>query len=250
MDLAGKRALVTGGTRGIGAAIALDLARSGAGVVISSRGEDAAARETLGALRECGVQAFFIPADAADDGDTERLVEDAANRLGGLDVLVPNAGGPEPGRIEELSADDWRHAFDVHVHGVYHVVRHGLPHLRRNSEGAIVIVSSAAAIRGCPGAIAYGTVKGAVLQFTRMLARDVADDNIRVNCVAPGIIRTRFHEKMSAEQQAHNLANRIPLHREGTCEDVAQVVHLLATNEFMTGETVVVDGGMSMQMVR
>ncbi|MEO0531038.1 MAG: SDR family oxidoreductase, partial [Planctomycetota bacterium] len=75
-------------------------------------------------------------------------------------------------------------------------------------------------------------------------------DNIRVNCVAPGIIRTRFHEKMTPEQQAHNLANRIPLHREGTCEDVAEVVHLLATNEFMTGETVVVDGGMSMQVVR
>jgi len=125
-----------------------------------------------------------------------------------------------------------------------------LPWLRKNDEASIVLISSAAAIRGCPGAVAYGTVKGAILQFTRMLARDLADDNIRVNCVSPGIIRTRFHQAMTPEQQKHNLANRIPLHREGTVEDVAEVVRLLVTNEFMTGESVTVDGGMTMQMVR
>ena len=145
MNIQGKRVLITGGTKGIGAAIALDLAQRGADLIVN-------------------------------------------------------------GRIQD--------------------------------------------IRGCPGAIAYGTVKGAVLQFTRMLARDLSDENIRVNCVNPGIIRTRFHEAMSADQQQHNLANRISLHREGTSEDVAEVVRLLITNEFMTGESVTVDGGMSMQIVR
>jgi NAD(P)-dependent dehydrogenase (short-subunit alcohol dehydrogenase family) len=122
--------------------------------------------------------------------------------------------------------------------------------MRPNKEGAIVLVSSAAGIRGCPNIVVYGTVKGAILQFTRMLARDEADHNIRVNCVAPGIIRTRFHDAMTAEQQAHNLKNRIPLHREGTSADVAQAVRLLVTNDFMTGETIVVDGGMTMQVTR
>ena len=88
------------------------------------------------------------------------------------------------------------------------------------------------------------------MQFTRALARDLADDNIRVNCVSPGIIRTRFHERMTPEQKAHNLANRIPLHREGTVSDVADVCRMLIRNDFMTGESVTVDGGMSMQVVR
>ncbi|TWT99461.1 3-oxoacyl-[acyl-carrier-protein] reductase FabG [Botrimarina colliarenosi] len=250
MDLIGKRALVTGGTRGIGAAIALDFARGGANVVVNSRAEDATSRETLSQLRALGVQAEAVYADVAKPDENERLVAETAELLGGIDVLVHSAGGPCPGTIETVRPEDWMNAFDVHVHAAYHLIRHALPHLRKNPEGVILLVSSVAGVRGCPGAVAYGVVKGAIVQMTRMLARDLAEDNLRVNCVAPGIIRTRFHEKMTSDQQKHNLANRIPLHREGTSEQVAQVVHLLATNDFMTGEMVVVDGGMSMQVVR
>ncbi len=250
MNLQNKRALITGGTRGLGEAMALDFARHGANVVVNSRNEDDAARSVVDKIRALGRQAHFIAADVADPAQVESLVEKSAGSLGGLDVLVHNAGGPAPGKLEDVTPEQWMHAFAVHVHAAYHLCRFGLPHLKKNSEGVVILVSSAAGIRGCPGAMVYGTVKGAMVQFTRMLARDVADDNIRVNCVAPGIIRTRFHEHMTPEQQAHNLANRIPLHREGTPEDVAEVVHLLATNEFMTGETVVVDGGLTMQVVR
>lgn len=250
MNLDGKRALVTGGTRGIGAAIALDLAASGADVVVNSRFDDDVARNTLQQLESTGRRCRLLVADMAKPADAERCVDDAAAFLGGLDVLVHSAGGPSPGRIEDVTPEQWLHTFDVHVHAAFYLCRRVLPWMHRAGGGAIVLVSSAAAIRGVPGAIAYGTVKGAVLQFTRMLARDVADDNIRVNCVAPGIIRTRFHEKMTPEAQAHNLRNRIPLHREGTVEDVAQAVHLLVTNEFITGESIVVDGGMTMQIVR
>ncbi|QDU88435.1 3-oxoacyl-[acyl-carrier-protein] reductase FabG [Pirellulimonas nuda] len=250
MELKNKRALITGGTKGIGAAIALDFARHGANVVINGRSEDDASRDVLSEIEAMGGYGRFIAADMEDPSQIETLVEQSAAALGGLDVLVHNAGGPAPGRIDEIAPEDWMRAFDVHVHAAYHLCRFGLPHLRRNPEGAVLLVSSSAGIRGCPGAVVYGTVKGAIAQFTRMLARDLADDNIRVNCVAPGIIRTRFHERMTPEQQKHNLANRIPLHREGKIEDVAQVVNLLATNEFMTGETVVVDGGMTMQIVR
>ena len=114
----------------------------------------------------------------------------------------------------------------------------------------MLFISSAAGIRGCPGAITYGTVKGAIIQFTRALARELGDLNVRVNCLAPGIIRTRFHETMTAEQQKHNLANRITIHREGTVEDVAHAARTLVTNDFITGETLVIDGGMTMQIVR
>ncbi len=250
MDLKRKRALITGGTKGIGAAIAIDFARHGADVVINGRREDQAAREVLAEIEALGQHGHFIAADMADPKQLQSLVESSVVALGGLDVLIHNAGGPAPGKIEDVAPEDWMQAFDVHVHAAYHLCRFALPHLRRNKEGVVLLMSSAAGIRGCPGAVVYGTVKGAIVQLTRMLARDLADDNLRVNCVAPGIIRTRFHESMTPEQQAHNLANRIPLHREGTAQQVADVVHLLATNDFMTGETVVVDGGMSMQIVR
>ena len=250
MHLAGKRALITGGTKGIGAAIALDLAGQGVDLVLNGRHADGPAaalvREIAGRGRRCSL----VAADMSQPDEARRTVAEAIERLGGLDILVHSAGGPAGGSIAEVSAETWHAAFDVHVHAAFHLCQAALPALKQNGAGAIVLVSSAAAIRGCPGAIAYGTVKGAILQFTRMLARDVADDNIRVNCVNPGIIRTRFHEQMTPEQQKHNLANRIPLHREGTGADVAEVVRLLVSNEFMTGEAVTVDGGMSMQMTR
>jgi len=250
MELAGKRALITGGTRGIGAAVALDLAAGGADLVINGRTNDAAARETMQQVETLGRKCGLVIADMVDGVQADRCVDEAVAQLGGLDILCHCAGGPSGGRIDDVTPEQWERTFAVHVHAAYRLCRRALPAMRKNKEGAIVLVSSAAGIRGCPGAIAYGTVKGAILQFTRMLARDVADDNIRVNCVAPGIIRTRFHDAMTSEQQAHNLKNRIPLHREGAADEVAQTVRLLVTNDFITGETVVVDGGMTMQIVR
>jgi len=250
MNLHGKRAFITGGTKGIGAAIALDLARGGALIAVNGREADESTDALVAEIEALDRRCSFIPGDMAYQDAAERCVDEAARALGGLDILVHSAGGPSPGKIEDVSAEQWHETFAVHVHAAFHLCRKALPWLRKNSEGAIVLVSSGAGIRGCPGAIAYGTVKGAILHFTRMLARDLADENIRVNCANPGIIRTRFHQEMTPEQQKHNLENRIPLHREGTVEDVAQVVRLLVTNEFMTGESVTVDGGMTMQMVR
>jgi len=250
MKLTGKRALITGGTKGIGAAIALDLARGGADIAINGRQADGSVDALVAEIEALDRRCSFISGSLASQDGVEQCVDQAARTLGGLDILVHSAGGPAPGRIEDVSVQQWHEAFDVHVHAAFLLCRKALPWLRKKSEGSIILVSSAAGLRGCPGAIAYGTVKGAILQFTRMLARDLADDNIRVNCVNPGIIRTRFHQAMTPEQQKHNLANRIPLHREGTVDDVAQVVRMLITNDFVTGESVTVDGGMTMQIVR
>jgi NAD(P)-dependent dehydrogenase (short-subunit alcohol dehydrogenase family) len=250
MNLTGKRALVTGGTKGIGAAIAIDLARQGCDVAVNGRNDDESAAVVRQAVLSAGKKCVMLVGDIARPDEVERIVRETEAQLGGLDILVHSAGGPSWGTIDSCTPEQWKSTFDVHVHAAYFLCRRALPMMRKAGEGAVILVSSVAGIRGCPNAIAYGTAKAAILHFTRMLARDEADNNIRVNCVAPGIIRTRFHESMTPEAKAHNLAVRIPLHREGTCEQVAEAVRLLVTNDFITGELLVVDGGCSMQVCR
>jgi NAD(P)-dependent dehydrogenase (short-subunit alcohol dehydrogenase family) len=250
MNLSGKRALITGGTRGIGAAIAIDLARQGCDVVVNGRNDDEAAAAVRQAVSSAGRKCLTVIGDVARPDEVDRLVRETESSLGGLDILVHSAGGPVFGTIDAVAPEQWKAAFDIHVHAAYFLCRRALPILRKAGEGVVILVSSVAGIRGCPNAIAYGTVKAAVLHFTRMLARDEADNNIRVNCIAPGIIRTRFHDSMTPEAKAHNIANRIPLHREGTAEQVAEAVRGLVTNDFITGEVLVIDGGTSMQVCR
>lgn len=250
MNLTNKRVLISGGTKGIGAAIAIDLARQGCDVAINGRYDDESAIETRRAIEAVGRKCMTIVADVARPGEAERLVRETAAGFGGIDILVHSAGGASLGTIDQCSPEQWMATFDVHVHAAYFLCRAALPTMRKAGEGAVIMISSVAGLRGVPTHLAYATVKGAILQFTRCLARDEADNNIRVNCVAPGIIRTRFHEAMTAEAKAHNLAARIPLHREGTPEQVAEAVRALVTNDFITGEVLVVDGGTSMQVCR
>jgi NAD(P)-dependent dehydrogenase (short-subunit alcohol dehydrogenase family) len=173
------------------------------------------------------------------------MVAETARLLGRLDVLIHAAGGAVTGGLMEVTPEAWQGAFDVHVHAVYHLSRAAVPHIRQHKEGAIVLISSTAGKLGVIGSVAYQAVKGALPQLTRALSRELAADNIRVNCVAPGVIRTKFHEKMSAEQKKLNLEHRIPLRREGTPEQVAEVILLLVQNDYMTGDTVTIDGGLT-----
>jgi NAD(P)-dependent dehydrogenase (short-subunit alcohol dehydrogenase family) len=245
MDLSGKTALVTGGTLGIGAGIAVEFARQGADLSIVARNLGSPAEELQARIEALGRRVLLFTGDMARPDDCAAAVERTAAHFGRLDVLVHNAGGPSPGKIEDVTPEQWRHTMDLHVNANYYLVRAALPHLRKGGEGAIVMVSSSAGVRGVPGAIAYATAKGALPQFARCLARDLGDDNIRVNCVAPGVIRTRFHDDMTPERKELNLKHRIPLHREGTAEQVADVVAMLVTNDYITGETIVIDGGLT-----
>jgi NAD(P)-dependent dehydrogenase (short-subunit alcohol dehydrogenase family) len=245
MQLEGKAALVTGGTMGIGAAIVRALALRGANLAIVARNLGPPAHEVQRQIEELGRRCFLIAGDLARPDDCDGAVDQTVAEYGRLDVLIHNAGGPSPGTIDEVTPDQWRNTMDLHLNANYYLIRAALPHLRRQSEAAIVTVSSSAGLRGVQGAIAYATAKGALPQFTRCLARDLADYNIRVNCVAPGVIRTRFHEGMSEERRQLNLEHRIPLHREGTPEQVADVVATLVTNDYITGETITIDGGLS-----
>jgi NAD(P)-dependent dehydrogenase (short-subunit alcohol dehydrogenase family) len=175
-------------------------------------------------------------------------VHQTVEQLGSVDVLVHSAGGAAPGSLLDVAPEAWYKAFDVHVHAIFHLCRAAVPYMKKRREGAIILISSVAGTRGCLGALAYGVVKGALPQFGRALARELADDNIRVNVVSPGVIRTPFQNFLTPAQAKNNIDNRIPLHREGKPEDVAEVISMLVTNDFVTGETVSIDGGMSMRV--
>ena len=136
----------------------------------------------------------------------------------------------------------------MHVHAVFHLSRAAIPGMKKQKDGVIILISSAAGLRGIKSNVAYQTVKGALPQLTRALAFEFADDNIRVNCVAPGVIRTRFHNAMTPQAKQHNLDNRIPLHREGTPEQVSSLIRELVQNDYITGETVAIDGGLTMRI--
>lgn len=245
MDLHGKVSLVTGGTMGIGAAIAVKLAELGSDLSIVARHVGPEAEDTRRRIEAVGRRVLLFTGDLARREDCTAAVEKTAAHFGRLDVLIHNAGGPAFGKTEDITPEFWQQTMDLHVNANFYLAQAALPHLRRQQEGAIITISSTAGIRGVPGAIAYATAKGALPQFTRCLARDLADDNIRVNCVAPGVIRTRFHADMTAERKELNLKHRIPLHREGTPEQVADIVAMLVANDYVTGETVVIDGGLT-----
>jgi NAD(P)-dependent dehydrogenase (short-subunit alcohol dehydrogenase family) len=248
MNLQDKVALVTGGTKGIGAAAAITFAKAGANIAIVGRNDDADAASTREEIEALGRRCEVIVADCAKPEEATRCVNEAAAKLGSIDVLVHSAGGPVNGKLFDLSAGDWYGAFDIHVHAVFHLCRAAIPLMKPRQEGAIILVSSTAGLRGVHTNIAYQVVKGALPHFTRALAREFADDNIRVNCVAPGVVRTRFHATMSEQQKKLNLEQRIPLHREGTPAQVASLIAELVTNDYITGETFTIDGGLTMRI--
>lgn len=245
MNLQGKVCLITGGTRGLGAAAAIEFARRGADLALNGRYLDAESEETKREVEALGRRCVLLQGDMGKAEEARQCVAQTVEAFGALDVLVHSAGGPVPGGFLTVSEEAWYQAFEVHVHALFHLGRAAVPHIQKQGEGAIILISSAAGVRGVMNAAAYGTVKGTLIQMVRIMARELAESNIRVNCVAPGVIRTRFQDILTPEQVKNNLENRIPLHREGTPYDVAQVIALLAENEFMTGETVVIDGGLT-----
>lgn len=248
MQLTQKIALVTGGTRGIGAAVSLALASEGADVAIVGRRLDDPARAVRDSIVALGRRCEIIPADCGQAAEAVWCVRETEARLGGVDILVHCAGGPVPGGLLAVTPEAWQAAFDLHVHAVFHLARAVIPGMQTRKEGAIVLVSSVAGIRGVHVNVGYQVVKGALPQFARALAREFANDNIRVNSVCPGIIRTDFHVAMSPEQKKINLEQRIPLHREGTVAQVAEAILMLVKNDYVTGENITVDGGLTMRI--
>ncbi len=248
MQLQATVCLITGGTRGIGASTAIALAERGAYLAIVARHHDQEAEKTRLRIEATGRRCLLITADLAKPEEARRCVKETAKQLGPIDVLVHSAGGPVDGSLLEVNEKNWYAAFDVHVHAVFHLCREVVPMMKPRRKGVIILISSVAGLRGIKTNIAYQVAKGALPQFTRALAYELAEDNIRVNCVAPGVIRTAFHARMTPETRQHNLANRIPLHVEGSPDQVASLIRELIANDFVTGETFTIDGGMSMRI--
>jgi 3-oxoacyl-[acyl-carrier protein] reductase len=237
-SLEGRTALVTGGSRGIGRAIAAELAKAGAQVVIGYRsgGEEAEA-----AASEIGGR--VLQADVSDAEEAKRLVDEA----GDVDILVNNAGVTRDGLLARMSDEDWDVVIDTNLRGTFNTCRAVTRGMMKRRTGAIVNVSSIVGVHGNPGQTNYSASKAGIIGFTKALARELGSRGVRANVVAPGYISTRLTNELPEELKNAMLANT-PLGRFGDPEDVAGVVRFLCSDEaaFVTGEVLLVDGGLGM----
>jgi 3-oxoacyl-[acyl-carrier protein] reductase len=242
MELAGKVALVTGAGRGIGAAIARELAAGGARVVINYRGSAGPATALAASLPD----AIAVQADVATADGVAALVAAAEAWGGGVDILVNNAGITDDGLMMRMSDDQWQRVLDVNATGPFRMMRAVLPGMMRARAGAIINLVSVSALRGNPGQANYAASKAAVVAVTRSLAHEMGRRNIRVNAVAPGFIRTDMTEALNPKV-LEAATERIPLRRLGEPEEIAPAVRFLAGPgaAYITGQVVVVDGGLS-----
>ncbi len=237
-SLEGRTALVTGGSRGIGRAIAEELARAGATVVVGYR---SGAEEAEGVASQLGGRA--IQADVSDPDEARRLVQEA----GDIDILVNNAGLTRDGLLARMTDEDWQAVIDTNLGGVFHTCRAVARPMMRRRSGAIVNVSSIVGLHGNPGQTNYSAAKAGIIGFTKALARELGGRGVRANVVAPGYISTRLTEVIPEELKNVMLANT-PLGRFGDPADVAGAVRFLVSDEaaFVTGEVLLVDGGLGM----
>ncbi len=237
-SLEGKLALVTGGSRGIGRAISLELARAGAQVVVGYRSGRDEAEAVAG---EVGGRA--VQADVADPGAAGRLVEEA----GDLDILVNNAGITRDGLIARMSDEDWRAVIDTNLGGVFATCRAAARGMMRKRSGSIVNLTSVVGVHGNPGQTNYAASKAGIIGFTKSLARELASRGVRANAIAPGYIETDLTNVLP-EGVRDAILRSTPLARLGQPEDVAGAVRFLCSDEasFITGEVLLVDGGLGM----
>ena len=242
--LAGKVAIVTGGTRGIGLAIARLLAEDGASVVVSGRDAarlDAAVKE----LESLGAPAMGVAADAAKREDADRLVEATRERFGRIDVLVNNAGITRDQLLVRMKDDDWDQVLDTNLRGVFLMTRAVGKVMMRQKSGRIINIASTAGAMGNPGQVNYSAAKAGVIGLTKAAGRELAHWNILVNAVAPGLIETDMAASIPAEAREAML-QQVPLKRIGQGREVAEVVRFLAGDgaSYITGQTIHVNGGL------
>lgn len=237
-DLLDKTALVTGASRGIGRAIALALARAGANVAVHFRACEAEAEEVRRTIEASGRRAICVRADVSVAGDVQKLVETVSRQLGGVEVLVNNAGITRPQPLDQISEHDWGELIAVNLTSVFLVTQAALPRMRANRWGRIVNLSSVAAQLGGVVGPHYAASKAGILGLTHSYAAILAKEGITVNAIAPALIAT---EMVAANPNAR--PDLIPLGRFGSSEEVAEAAVMLARNGYITGQTINVNGG-------
>jgi 3-oxoacyl-[acyl-carrier protein] reductase len=242
-DLTGKRALVTGASGGIGGAVARALHAGGAHVVVAGR-----RRPELERLAgELGERAHVAVADLADEAAPGELVEAAESQVGGVDILINNAGHTRDGLALRMKDEDWRAVIEVNLTAAFRLTRAVLRGMMKQRWGRVISISSVVGVTGNPGQANYAASKAGLIGMSKSLAAELASRNLTVNCVAPGFIETAMTEGIG-EAQRQRLLAAIPAGRLGTARDVAACVRFLASEEaaYVTGQTLHVNGGMAM----
>ena len=243
--LNGRVALVTGASRGIGAAIALILARAGAKVGVNYNTSPESAASVGQEIAGCGGEFLLVKGDVSQADEAKASVKQVVDRWGRIDILVNNAGINRDRLLLRMSPEDWDQVMDVNLRGAFLCSRHAMPHMIKQRQGRIVNISSVVGLTGNPGQSNYAAAKAGLIGFTKAVAREVASRNVTVNAVAPGFVNTGMVEELSEETRKQILA-RIPMGRFGTAQDVAETVLFLCGDGagYITGQVLTIDGGM------
>lgn len=247
-SLAGKVAVLTGGSSGIGRAAALALAREGAAIAIGDLDEQGAAR-TAREIEKDGGTAIVSACDVADPEQVEGLIAAAAARLGGIDVVFGNAGFLATADIGEMALEVFNKHLAVNLTANFVLAKATAQHMRRRGGGSIIFTASLGGLRGSPGSVAYNASKGGLVNMTRSLAAELGPDSIRVNCICPGWVDTPFNDPFWAHEQPgaiDEVLRRIPLRRQSQPDEIASAVVFLAgeASSYLTGHALIIDGGL------
>ena len=245
--LKNKNAIVTGASRGIGRAIAIEFANQGANVVINYSGNEKAANEVVEILKEKGVKSFAIKANVADENDVKAMMKEAMKEFGSIDILVNNAGITRDNLLMRMKEADFDDVIDINLKGTFLCIKSVTRQMMKQRSGRIINVASIVGVSGNAGQANYVASKAGVIGLTKSVAQELASRNILVNAVAPGFIETDMTDELNEDQQKAVL-NQIPLEKLGSPSDVARVVRFLASDDaaYLTGQTIHVDGGMVM----
>lgn len=246
MILENKVVLVTGGSRGIGRAIAIEAAKNGADVAINYAGNEAAAKEVEAIIKEMGKRAIIIKADVSSEEECEKMVAKVIEELGTIDVLVNNAGITRDGLFVRMKTEDWQKVIDTNLTGIFNCTKFVAKYMMKKRTGKIINMTSVSGILGNAGQTNYSAAKAGVIGFTKALAREMAPRGINVNAVAPGFIQTDMTSAMP-EKAKEEAVKQIPLGKMGNPEDIANAVIFLASDKgnYITGQVLTVDGGMA-----
>ena len=247
MQLTGKTAIVTGGSRGIGRAAALTLAEAGADVAVIYAGNTAAAEETVRPIEEKGRKGLAIQCDVADEAAVTAMVKDVKKELGRIDILVNNAGITRDGLLMIMKEDDWQAVLDTNLTGAFHCTKAVTRLMMKQRSGSIINITSVVGETGNAGQANYAAAKAGLIGFTKSVAKELASRNIRCNAIAPGCIETDMTAVLG-EDTVDAMIKTIPMGRVAQPEEVAKAVLFLASDDasYITGQTLNVDGGMVM----